>query len=142
MRFNEFRKQYCEDMKLITQCELLILNRISWKIYLSSPTQLVLLLLNNYGLSDRSNIIQTFNDWVYHCFSESDIYYKYDQFKMTLICLYLTMKQFKLNDICKDLLKLLDVESILAVESSLKNSLVLHQNKYKYNNSKVVRDLA
>ncbi len=102
---------------------------------------MVSLLLNNYGLSDRLNLIQTFNEWICHCFSESDIYYKYDQYKITLICLYLTLKQFKLNDICKDLLKLLDVESILATEPSLKNSVVLHKNKCKYN-SKVLRDLA
>jgi hypothetical protein len=102
----------------------MILNKLSWKINLSSPADLVNILINKYDIDDnrKTIIINTFNDWVGFCLNESAIYYKYNQYEVSLACLYLSYRTHKMNNICIQFKNLIDTKLMKTI-STLMNPM-------------------
>ncbi len=99
-------------MRLISQCEHIILNTISWKIPLMSPNELAIMIVDNYLIVNRKEVMQSFTDIMRQCFKKSNIYYKYNQFEMTLGCLYISLKKWDNDKICKEILNQVDTNCI------------------------------
>jgi hypothetical protein len=95
----------------------MILNKISWKVNLSSPADLANILINECINDDKKKeeIKETFNDWMGFCLNESSIYYKYNQYEITLASLYLSYKTYKIKKPFNAIKKLFDLKIIKTI---------------------------
>jgi hypothetical protein len=116
-------------MKLITECEMIILNKISWKVYLLTPIDIAYTLISKPTMTEE--VIKSFASLITYCFNESNIYYKYNQFEISLACLYISYNQLDTNQLCKDLKIFIDPKIISSLITDVNTNIY-----YKYPNSK------
>jgi hypothetical protein len=92
------------DLNTVYECEKLILNKMTWKVNLSSAFEQQRLIIDKYTieaeLSDGisfDSIAETSNDWVSFCLNEFSIFSKYDQYNLALGCVLITYKYNMMN---------------------------------------------
>jgi hypothetical protein len=76
------------------------------------PNELAIMIIDNYLILNRDEVMQSVNDLMRLCFKRSNIYYKYNQYEMTLGCMYISLKKWNNDRICNDLLKQVDINCI------------------------------
>jgi len=106
------QKALKEEMNLNYLCttEFMILEKIR-KIYYFSPEEISKLFLNKLGQFTDKDIInkiaETFNIFIYFALSEFDIYCKFDQFSISLACIYLSIKNVENCELLNEFLSCL-----------------------------------
>jgi hypothetical protein len=119
----------------------MILNKISWKILLSSPADLADLIINNLKIDEnvKEQVLEIFNDWISFCLNESTIYYKYNQYEVTLACLYISLKYYNIVELCTEIRKLTNsnlIKTITNIIANLYNSDVYNSENISNNINK------
>jgi hypothetical protein len=80
--------------------EMLILNKLKWKIYLGNPAELIsqifsdLIKLNLYNENYLNEIYITVIDLINFCFWDINIYKNFNQFLITVTCLIISFENF------------------------------------------------
>lgn len=125
--------EICErglDLNTVYFCEQVILNKVSWKINLNTPEEIILLIFKpNSNDSNMTNILEHANLWIGFCMDEFIVYSKYDQFVITVACIVLTYEQMELE--IKNIGLCLNAEEIEEVKNcveSIKQAYIYSDN--------------
>jgi hypothetical protein len=95
--FRKFKERICDlnfELGVIYEIEKLILNRISWKITLSTAVETQLLIIKEFVKENTifQQIFDVCTDWVNFSLTEWDIYRNFSQFTIALSCLLISLK--------------------------------------------------
>lgn len=84
------------DLDIIYQCEILIMNKLSWKVNIVSATDIQAHLFTVVKDAFSSDEIPLINDniylWISFCMDDYEIYRKYDQFSIVVSSILLVVK--------------------------------------------------
>jgi hypothetical protein len=95
--FKKLKVRICDmgmDLTTVFETEKLILNRISWKLNLSTPFEIHTIILKHFFPlnEDFEQIQETTNDWVNFSLAEWDLYRRFSQFSITISCILIALK--------------------------------------------------
>jgi hypothetical protein len=120
------------DLNTVYECEQLILNKLTWKVNLSSAFELQRLMIDKFTIRDElsdgislDSIAETSNDWVSFCLNEFSLYNKYDQYNLSIACLLITYKYNMMNSSLNALKGILNSDQNAYIGELIKNIISL-----------------
>ena len=86
-------------MTLLKQIETLIMNRISWNLFLETPYEMCSLILREIcGIEANIKLIENVNDWVNFSLNEYFLYKKYNLFQLSLSSVLLGLRMMGMEE--------------------------------------------
>lgn len=78
------------DLNTLYEIEKLILNKCSWRINMTTPIEIINIILTINGIVNMSEFRDTVQNWMNFCLFDYDIYQKYDHFTLSAASILIT----------------------------------------------------
>jgi len=133
----------------IIEFEMLILNKLNWRIFLENPFEFIYLILSelskkfNCNENQSNEIFNSIVDLLSFCFSELSIYINFNQFEISITCFLLVLEiyfeEHLLGEFKDSIIDLINCEITL---NNINNCKLIIQTKFigdvNHNNNQVI----